>query len=228
MSGSVPAGDQGKHRLGILLSGRGSNFLAIHRAIADGRLPNAQIALVLSNVATAPGLQAARDLGLSTALQISRGTPREVHDAHMIAHLRAARVDWVVLAGYMRVLSPAFIAAFRNRIVNIHPSLLPAFPGLHPQQQALAAGATESGCTVHLVDEQVDPGAILLQRSVPILPTDTEATLSARILQQEHVAYPEALAQLGELPVGESVVEIPRRMLQFFPPTDGKPGDVVR
>ncbi len=186
----------GKQHLGILLSGRGSNFLAIHQAIADGRIPNAEIALVLSNVATAPGLLAAKQLGLPTALQISKGTPREVHDAHMISLLRQAKVDWVVLAGYMRVLSPAFIAAFPDRIINIHPSLLPSFPGLHPQQQALDAGATESGCTVHLVDEQVDHGRIVLQRTVPILPGDTEATLSARILHEEHIAYPQALAHL--------------------------------
>ncbi len=186
----------GKQRLGILLSGRGSNFLAIHQAIAEGRLPHAEIALVLANVVAAPGLQAARDLGLPTALQVSKGTPREVHDATMIGLLREAAIDWVVLAGYMRVLTPAFIAAFPDRIVNIHPSLLPAFPGLHPQQQALDAGATESGCTVHLVDEQVDHGRILLQRTVPILPGDTESTLSARILLEEHIAYPEALAKL--------------------------------
>lgn len=184
------------HRLGILLSGRGSNFLAIHAAIASGALPDCEIALVLSNIAAAPGLQSARDLGLPTALQVSRGVPREEHDSSMIAHLRAAGVDWVVLAGYMRILTPAFIAAFPERIVNIHPSLLPAFPGLHPQRQALLAGVAESGCTVHLVDEQVDHGRILLQRRVPILPGDTEEALSARILAQEHIAYPEALARL--------------------------------
>ena len=192
--------DTGKQRLGILLSGRGSNFLAIHHAIAAGHIPNAKIALVLANVATAPGLETANQLGLPTVLQVSRGTPREEHDAHMIDHLRAAHVDWVVLAGYMRVLTPAFIAAFPDRIVNIHPSLLPAFPGLHPQQQAIDAGATESGCTVHLVDELVDHGRILLQRRVPILPGDTAATLSARILHQEHIAYPEAIARLTSQP----------------------------
>lgn len=189
-----------KHRLGILLSGRGSNFLAIHQAIADGRIRHAEIALVLGNVATAPGLQAAKQLNLPTAVQVSKGTPRELHDALMIDHLRAARVDWIVLAGYMRVLTPSFIAAFPDRIVNIHPSLLPAFPGLHPQRQALDAHATQSGCTVHLVDELVDHGRILLQRAVPVLPGDTEDTLSARILAEEHIAYPEALARLTQEP----------------------------
>ncbi len=183
-------------RLGILLSGRGSNFLAIHHAIAEGRLPNVEIALVLANVAAASGLEAAIQLGLPTALQVSKGTPREDHDAAMIALLREAKVDWVVLAGYMRVLTPAFISAFPNRIVNIHPSLLPAFPGLHAQRQALDYGAKVAGCTVHLVDEAVDHGTIVLQRAVPVLDTDDEATLSARILAEEHLAYPQALARL--------------------------------
>ncbi len=185
-----------KQRLGILLSGRGSNFLAIADAIAAGSIPNAEIVLVLANVPNAPGILAAQSHGIPIAIQVSKGTPREEHDAHMIDRLRAAGVDWVILAGYMRVLTPAFIAAFPERILNIHPSLLPAFPGLHPQQQALDAGATVSGCTVHFVDEQVDHGTIVLQRTVPILPGDTEATLGERILQQEHLAYPEAIAQL--------------------------------
>ena len=184
------------HRLGILLSGRGSNFLAIAAAIEDGGIPSAQIALVLSNVEGAPGLDAARRHGLPVVVQASKGVPREQHDARMIDHLRSARVDWVVLAGYMRVLTPTFIEAFPNRILNIHPSLLPAFPGLHPQRQALAAGVEISGCTVHFVDEQVDHGTIVLQRAVPILPDDTEETLSARILVEEHRAYPEAISRL--------------------------------
>ncbi len=184
------------HRLGILLSGRGSNFLAIAAAIEDGGIPSAQIALVLSNVEGAPGLDTARRRSIPTIVQASKGVPREEHDGRMIDHLRSARVDWVVLAGYMRVLTPTFIEAFPNRILNIHPSLLPAFPGLHPQRQALAAGVEISGCTVHFVDEQVDHGTIVLQRAVPILPDDTEETLSARILVEEHRAYPEAISRL--------------------------------
>ena len=180
----------------MLLSGRGSNLVAIADAIAAGTIPNAEIALVLSNIPTAPGLDAARHRGYPTVAQPSKGMPREDHDRRMIDHLRAASVDWVILAGYMRVLTPPFIAAFPNRILNIHPSLLPAFPGLHPQQQALDAGVAISGCTVHFVDEQVDHGKIVLQRTVSVLPDDTEQTLSARILREEHLAYPQALAQL--------------------------------
>ncbi len=187
-----------KKRLGVLLSGRGSNFVAIAHAIAEGRIPDAEIALVVSNVADAPGLDAARGRALPTVLQLSKGVPREEHDARMIEHLQAAQVDWIVLAGYMRVLTPAFIAAFPNRILNIHPSLLPDFPGLHPQRQALAAGVPTSGCTVHFVDEQVDHGEIILQRTVPVLAGDTEASLSARILAEEHQAYPEAIARLTQ------------------------------
>lgn len=180
----------------MLLSGRGSNFVAIADAIAAESISNAEIALVLSNVATAPGLEAAKQRGFFTVVQGSKGVPREIHDAAMIDLLRAANVDWVILAGYMRVLSPLFIAAFPQRILNIHPSLLPAFPGLHPQRQALEAGVATAGCTVHFVDEQVDHGTIVLQRSVPVLPGDTEESLSARILQQEHLAYPAAIARL--------------------------------
>jgi phosphoribosylglycinamide formyltransferase-1 len=180
--------------LGVLLSGRGSNFLAIAESIHSGRLPGAQISIVISNVADAPGLAAAQSLGLSTALAVSKGRPRAEHDAELIRILLAHNVDLVILAGYMRVLSPEFIAAFPGRILNIHPSLLPLYSGLHPQRQALEARATESGCTVHFVDEQVDHGRIVLQRRVPVLPTDDENTLAARILEQEHIAYTEAIS----------------------------------
>ena len=183
-------------RLGILLSGRGSNFLAIAHSIREGRLPNVEIAAVISNVADAPGLAAARDLGLPTALYVSKRRPRAEHDADLIACLRQHQVDLVCLAGYMRLLSPAFIAAFPNRILNIHPSLLPAFPGLDAQHQAFNYGAKIAGCTVHFVDEAVDHGVIILQRSVPVHDTDTPEALSARILEQEHIAYPEAIARV--------------------------------
>jgi len=183
-------------RLGILLSGRGSNFLAIADAIQQRKLMGAEIAIVISNVADAPGILAAKKRGLKTAVVESKGRSRAEHDAEVIARLHQHQVDLVCLAGYMRILSPRFVAAFPHCILNIHPSLLPDFPGLHPQQQALDAGVTESGCTVHFVDEQVDHGAIILQRSVPVLPDDDEDSLAARILVQEHGAYPEAIARV--------------------------------
>lgn len=185
-----------RSKLGVLLSGRGSNFVAIADNIANGSLTGCDIALVLSNDADAPGLAAARSRGQTAIAMPSRGTPRDEHDARMIAALQAAGVDLVVLAGYMRVLTPAFIAAFRDRIVNIHPSLLPSFAGLHAQRQALEYGAAIAGCTVHFVDEAVDHGSIILQRSVPVLDTDDEAALSARILVEEHLAYTEGLARV--------------------------------
>jgi len=181
-------------RLGILLSGRGSNFLAIAQSIREGRIPGAEIAIVISNVAGAPGLSAARDLGLPTALCVSKGRPRAEHDADLIATLREHDVDLVCLAGYMRLLSPAFIAAFPNRILNIHPSLLPAFPGLDAQQQAFDYGVKVAGCTVHFVDEHLDHGAIILQRAIPVLETDDAHSLAVRILAEEHIAYSEAIA----------------------------------
>jgi phosphoribosylglycinamide formyltransferase 1 len=184
-------------RLGILLSGRGSNFLAIARNIREGRLPNVEIAVVIANVADAPGLAAAKDLGLPTALHVSKGRPRADHDANLIASLREHNVDLVCLAGYMRLLSPAFIAAFTNRIVNIHPSLLPAFPGLDAQQQAFDYGVKIAGCTVHFVDEHLDHGAIILQRAIPVLETDDAHTLADRILVEEHIAYSEAIARVA-------------------------------
>lgn len=183
-------------RLGILLSGRGSNFLALHEAIERGELP-AKIALVASNVAEAPGLARARELGLPAAALPHRAErDREAHEKKLLAALRGAEVEWVCLAGYMRLLSPGFLAAFPRRVLNIHPSLLPAFPGVDAQAQALAHGVKVSGCTVHLVDEGLDSGPIVVQRVVPVLDGDTPAALAARILEQEHAAYPEALRRL--------------------------------
>ncbi len=184
-------------RLGVLLSGRGSNFLAIARSIREGRLPNVEIAIVLSNIADAPGLQAARDLNLPTAVFESKGRPRSLHDADLIASLREHDVDLVCLAGYMRLLTPGFILAFPNRIVNIHPSLLPAFPGLDAQQQAFDYGVKVAGCTVHFVDEHLDHGAIILQRAVPVLESDDAHSLAERILVEEHIAYIEAIARVA-------------------------------
>jgi phosphoribosylglycinamide formyltransferase-1 len=182
-------------RLGVLLSGRGSNFLALHAAIERGELP-ARIVQVVSNVADAPGLARARELGLPAEAIPHQGQPREDHERKVIAALREAGVEWVCLAGYMRLLSSDFLAAFPRRIVNIHPSLLPAFPGVDAQAQALEHGVKVSGCTVHLVDEGLDSGPIVVQRTVPVLDGDTPATLAARILEQEHQAYPEAMRRL--------------------------------
>jgi phosphoribosylglycinamide formyltransferase 1 len=184
------------HRLGILLSGRGSNFLAIAEAIVQGRLEQAEITVVISNRGNAPGIAAARSAGFATQVIEARGRQRAEHDAEIIASLQAHQVDLVCLAGYMRLLSAEFVRAFPQRILNIHPSLLPAFPGLDAQSQALAYGVTVSGCTVHFVDEELDHGVIVLQKSVPVLPEDDEPTLAARILAQEHVAYTEAIARV--------------------------------
>ena len=183
-------------RLGILLSGRGSNFMAIAEAIREGRLPGAAIAVVLSNLPDAAGLEFARKLGLPAIAIPSAGRKRAEHDAEVVAALRQHRVDLVCLAGYMRIISPEFVRAFPNRILNIHPALLPAFPGLDAQAQALEFGARVAGCTVHFVDEQMDHGAIIMQRVVPVLDEDTAETLSARILEQEHIAYTEAIARV--------------------------------
>ncbi|WP_047495627.1 phosphoribosylglycinamide formyltransferase [Terriglobus sp. TAA 43] len=185
-----------KARLGVLLSGRGSNFIAIADAIANGSLTGCEIAAVLSNIADAPGLAVAQQRGIATEAYVSKGVPRAEHDAKMIAALNTHEIDLVILAGYMRVLSPEFIRAFPDRILNIHPSLLPSFPGLHAQKQALDYGAKVAGCTVHFVDEAVDHGVIILQRVVPVEDSDDEAALSARILEQEHQAYPEAIARV--------------------------------
>jgi len=186
----------GVRKLGILLSGRGSNFLAIAKSIREGRLPNAEITVVIANVADAPGLKAARDLGLPTALHVSKGRKRADHDAEVAACLREHGVDLVILAGYMRLLSPEFIAAFPNQILNIHPSLLPAFPGLEAQQQAFEYGCKVAGCTVHFVDDHLDHGVIVLQRCIPVLETDDAHSLSERILVEEHNAYTEAIARV--------------------------------
>jgi phosphoribosylglycinamide formyltransferase 1 len=183
-------------RLGILLSGRGSNFLAIAESIRAGRLPNVEIAVVISNIADAPGIQSAAQLGLPTKVLVSKGRPRPDHDADVVACLRQYNVDLVCLAGYMRLLSPEFVAAFPNCILNIHPSLLPAFPGLDAQQQAFDFGAQIAGCTVHFVDDQLDHGVIILQRAVPVLVTDDARSLAARILAEEHLAYTEAIARV--------------------------------
>jgi len=183
-------------RLGILISGRGSNFVAIADAIRAGRLPGAEIAVVLSNIAGAPGLQRTAEMGLTAIAVPSAGRKRAEHDAEMIARLHQHKVDLTCLAGYMRILSPVFVQAFPNRILNVHPALLPAFPGLDVQQKALEYGAKVAGCTVHFVDEAVDHGAIIVQRTVPVLDDDTAESLSARILEQEHIAYPEAIARV--------------------------------
>jgi phosphoribosylglycinamide formyltransferase 1 len=174
--------------LGILLSGRGSNFVAIADSIAAGRIPDARISVVVSNRADAPGLETARQRGLKALAISSKGKPREV-----VAALLQNKVDLVCLAGYMRLLSPWFVRQFPAKILNIHPSLLPAFPGLEAQQQAFAYGVKVTGCTVHFVDEELDHGAIVVQKTVPVLDSDDEQTLSARILEQEHVAYTEAI-----------------------------------
>ena len=183
-----------RKRLGILLSGRGSNFLAIADAISTGRLAEAEIAVVISNKADAPGLAAARERALKAVAIEARGRKRAEHDAEIIACLREHEVDLVCLAGYMRLLSQEFVAAFPQGILNIHPSLLPAFPGLDAQHQALEYGVKFAGCTVHFVDEQLDHGVIILQKTIPVLDFDDAHTLAARILEQEHVAYAEAIA----------------------------------
>ena len=179
--------------LGILLSGRGSNFVAIADSVAAGRIPDARIAVVISNRADAPGLGAARQRGLNALAIPLKGRPRDEHDREVVAALRDNKVDLICLAGYMRLLSPWFVQQFPARILNIHPSLLPAFAGLEAQQQAIAYGVKVSGCTVHLVDEELDHGAIIVQKTVPVLDSDDEHTLAARILEQEHTAYTEAI-----------------------------------
>lgn len=182
--------------IAVLLSGRGSNFVALQDAIEKGDLP-CRIALVASNVEGAAGIDRARAFGLETRVLPHRLEPsREAHEAKLDAALRASGAAWICLAGYMRLLSPRFVSGWRERILNIHPSLLPAFPGLHPQRQALEAGVRVSGCTVHLVDEGLDSGPIVEQRAVPVLDEDDEATLAARILAEEHRAYAAALGRL--------------------------------
>jgi len=184
--------------LGILLSGRGSNFEAIAKNVAAGRIPDARLAIVISNRADAGGIETARRLGLNALVISSKGKPREEHDREVAAALQQHKVDLVCLAGYMRLLSPWFVRQFPRRILNIHPSLLPAFPGLEAQEQAFAYGVKVSGCTVHFVDEELDHGPIIVQKAVPVLETDDEHTLAARILEQEHVAYSEAINMVLE------------------------------
>jgi len=179
--------------LAILLSGRGSNFEAIARSVAEGKIPNARIALVISNRPDAAGIETARRLSLTALVIPSKGKAREAHDREVVAALQRHKVDLVCLAGYMRLLSPWFVRQFPRRILNIHPSLLPAFPGLEAQEQAFAYGVKVSGCTVHFVDEELDHGPIIVQKAVPVFDTDDERTLAARILEQEHLAYTEAI-----------------------------------
>ncbi len=181
------------HSLGILLSGRGSNFVAIADSVDAGRIPDARIAVVISNRKDAPGIAIARERGLDALVIPSKGRAREEHDRDVVAALQQHQVDLVCLAGYMRLLSPWFVRQFPQRILNIHPSLLPAFPGLEAQEQAFAYGVKVSGCTVHFVDEELDHGAIIVQKAVSVLDRDSEHTLAARILEQEHVSYTEAI-----------------------------------
>ena len=180
-------------RIGVLLSGRGSNFEALAESVAAGRIPDAEISIVISNREGAPGIERAKARAIASRVIPSKGLEREAFDRQVVAVLNEHRVDLVCLAGYMRLLSPFFVAAFPNRILNIHPSLLPAFPGLESQKQALEYGAKFAGCTVHFVDENLDAGPIILQAAVPVEDSDTEATLSDKILREEHRIYTEAV-----------------------------------
>ena len=185
-------------RIAVLISGRGSNMVALADAVRSGKIPNAEITVVVSDKASAGGLQLATDRAIETAIVERRGRNREEHEREIVSVLNSHEIDLICLAGFMRLLSPCFIEAFRGRILNIHPSLLPAFPGLDAQRQALAHGVKVSGCTVHFVDDTLDGGPIIAQRTVPVLDDDNEETLSARILEQEHVLYAEALAMVVE------------------------------
>jgi phosphoribosylglycinamide formyltransferase-1 len=181
------------HNLGILLSGRGSNFVAIADSIDAGRIAHARIAVVISNKAEVPGITTAQRRGFDALVIPSKGKLREEHDHEIVAALKQNKVDFVCLAGYMRLLSPWFVQQFPRRILNIHPSLLPAFPGLEAQERAFAYGVKVSGCTVHFVDEELDHGAIVVQKTVAVLEGDDERSLARRILDQEHIAYTEAI-----------------------------------
>jgi phosphoribosylglycinamide formyltransferase-1 len=198
------------HSLGILLSGRGSNFAAIAASIDAGRIADARIAVVISNNPDAPGIATAREHGLHALVIPSKGKARDEHDREVVATLRQHHVELLCLAGYMRLLSPWFVAQFPQRILNIHPSLLPAFPGLEAQEQAFAYGVKVSGCTVHFVDQELDHGAIIVQKTVPVLDTDDERSLAARILEQEHIAYTEAI----NIVLGGNFEIAGRRLLQ--------------
>ena len=182
-----------KKRIGVLLSGRGSNFQALADSIASSRIPDAEIAIVISNREDAPGIDRAKTRGMATRVIPSKGLERETYDRQVVAALNDHKVDLVCLAGYMRLLSPYFVASFPNRILNIHPSLLPSFPGLESQRQALEYGVKFAGCTVHFVDENLDAGPIVLQSVVSVGDDDTEDTLSTRILEEEHRIYSEAV-----------------------------------
>jgi phosphoribosylglycinamide formyltransferase-1 len=182
-----------KKRIGVLLSGRGSNFVALAESVSAGRIPNAEIAIVVSNREGTPGIDKAKERGMATRVIPSKGLEREAYDRQVVAVLQDCKVDLVCLAGYMRLLSPYFVASFPNRILNIHPSLLPSFPGLESQRQALEYGVKFAGCTVHFVDENLDAGPIVLQAAIPVLDEDTEASLSTRILAEEHRIYTEAV-----------------------------------
>jgi len=183
-------------RIAILISGRGSNCMAIIRAVRDGRLPNCEIAVVISNVVGAPGIEAARAFNIPVVTLEGRGRKQAEHEEAVIALLQKFRADLICLAGYMRVLSASFVREWQGKMLNIHPSLLPSFPGLHAQRQALDYGAQIAGCSVHFVDESVDGGILIVQRAIEVLPTDTEATLSERILAEEHIAYVEGIRRV--------------------------------
>jgi phosphoribosylglycinamide formyltransferase-1 len=180
-------------RIGVLLSGRGSNFEALAESVSAGRIPKTEIAIVISNRDGAPGIEKAQQRGIPTKVIPSKGLEREAYDRQVVAVLQGHQVDLICLAGYMRLLSPYFVAAFPQRILNIHPSLLPSFPGLESQRQALEYGVKFAGCTVHFVDENLDAGPIVLQAVIPVRNEDTEATLSERILAEEHRIYSEAV-----------------------------------
>jgi phosphoribosylglycinamide formyltransferase-1 len=182
-----------KKRIGVLLSGRGSNFVALAESVAAGRIPDSEIAIVVSNREGAPGIDKAKERGIAAQVIPSKGLEREAYDRQVVAVLNEHNVDLICLAGYMRLLSPYFVASFPNRILNIHPSLLPSFPGLESQRQALEYGVKFAGCTVHFVDENLDAGPIVLQAAIPVRDEDTEATLSERILTEEHRIYSEAV-----------------------------------
>lgn len=207
--------------IGILLSGRGSNFVAIADNIEAGRIPGARIAIVISNRPEIPGIEIARGRGLDARVIPSKGKQREAHDGEVVATLKEKSVELVCLAGYMRLLSPWFVQQFPNRVLNIHPALLPSFPGLEAQKQAFEYGVKVSGCTVHFVDEQLDHGAIIVQRAVPVYDSDDEHTLADRILEQEHIAYSEAIRIVLEgnyEVVGRRVVRRPALKEVAFPP----------
>ena len=191
-------------KIGILISGRGSNMVAIVDAVKSGEIPESEVAVVISDKPDAPGLTKARERGVQTAVIERRGRPRAEHDTEIAQELNKHGIDLVCLAGYMRLLSKEFIREFENRIVNIHPSLLPSFPGLDAQKQAIEHGVKISGCTVHFVDEHLDNGAIILQKAVEVKDDDTEETLSARILSEEHMAYVEAVKRIAS---GRLIIE---------------------